>query len=190
MECILCGWGRIGYSDVSIHALTRGATGAVGHYGFHKEVSIHASTRGATNSQILFTMSLVFQSTHPHGVRPLAKAMYLPALQFQSTHPHGVRLDYIKHLHLYQGVSIHAPTRGATKTFFILGPSGRFQSTHPHGVRRPSLSCSAVASQFQSTHPHGVRLETKCSAPDVTAFQSTHPHGVRLLHPIYPPSSR
>lgn len=69
MECILCGWGRIGYSDVSIHALTRGATGAVGHYGFHKEVSIHASTRGATNSQILFTMSLVFQSTHPHGVR-------------------------------------------------------------------------------------------------------------------------
>ena len=92
MECILCGWGRIGYSDVSIHA----------------------PTRGATNSQILFTMSLVFQSTHPHGVRPLAKAMYLPALQFQSTHPHGVRLDYIKHLHLYQGVSIHAPTRGAT----------------------------------------------------------------------------
>ena len=71
MECILCGWGRIGYSDVSIHAPTRGATRktAAGpgpgdcfnprtHTGCDPDaeytpspglVSIHAPTRGATS---------------------------------------------------------------------------------------------------------------------------------------------
>lgn len=48
MECILCGWGRIGYSDVSIHAPARGAT---------KKPLVY---RHPTDE---------FQSTHPHGVR-------------------------------------------------------------------------------------------------------------------------
>ena len=33
-------------------------------------------------------------------------------------------------------VSIHAPTRGATKSIFSLSTSIRFQSTRPRGARR------------------------------------------------------
>ena len=48
MECILCGWGRIGYSDVSIHAPARGATKFQTGMFYASVVSIHAPTRGAT----------------------------------------------------------------------------------------------------------------------------------------------
>ena len=78
----------------------------------------------------------MFQSTHPHGVRPLSVIHALAGPMFQSTHPHGVRL-YGKSekkpvkscfnprthtgcdgvISIFQSpifVSIHAPTRGAT----------------------------------------------------------------------------
>ena len=35
---------------------------------------------------------LLFQSTHPHGVRRDAMRMMSHGMTFQSTHPHGVRL--------------------------------------------------------------------------------------------------
>ena len=35
--------------------------------------------------------SSVFQSTHPHGVRPLIQSDAYINSTFQSTHPHGVR---------------------------------------------------------------------------------------------------
>jgi len=55
----------------------------------------------------------MFQSTHPHGVRPDEGAKKLAGIWFQSTHPHGVRRTF----------TLRAVT-------LIL-----FQSTHPHGVR-------------------------------------------------------
>ena len=113
MECILCGWGRIGYSDVSIHAPARGATkfqagmfyasvvsihaptrGATIAYCTGTEnvvVSIHAPTRGATSTPVLVPPAPQFQSTHPHGVRPVFKQHNPLEIPFQSTHPHGVR---------------------------------------------------------------------------------------------------
>ena len=54
-------------------------------------------------------------------------------------------------------VSIHAPTRGATRKEFE----------------------SLTDKEFQSTHPHGVRLEINDEMEDFIMFQSTHPHGVR-----------
>ena len=55
-------------------------------------------------------------------------------------------------------VSIHAPTRGATATFFPTVVSvGSFQSTHPHGVRLSEKMIMLFMARFQSTHPHGVR---------------------------------
>ena len=98
-----------------------------------------------------------FQSTHPRGVRLGVVVIIFLDRKFQSTHPRGVRLivfaplitdsgfnprthegcDIIQYGYRYQGiVSIHAPTRGATRrdisplTIFFL-----FQSTHPRGVR-------------------------------------------------------
>ena len=100
-------------------------------------VSIHAPTRGATVPIKRYTFSLIaFQSTHPHGVRRLsccwcagtggfnprthtgcdiyAYCAYIVDMRFQSTHPHGVRHEIRMPLNAIVGVSIHAPTRGAT----------------------------------------------------------------------------
>ena len=77
---------------VSIHAPTRGATMVMHHERMRYDVSIHAPTRGATTNDGLCIFSFLFQSTHPHGVRPPV-----------SCWADGVVM-----------VSIHAPTRGAT----------------------------------------------------------------------------
>ena len=126
-------------SAVSIHAPTRGATNKTINAFYLSKVSIHAPTRGATTGSVLYSAShLRFQSTHPHGVRlsltyenlSLSKRfnprthtgcdidkfrIWDNRCMFQSTHPHGVRLNnrYISDYLL--PVSIHAPTRGATK---------------------------------------------------------------------------
>ncbi len=97
-----------------------------------------------------------FQSTHPHGVRHNKGVELYAPNEFQSTHPHGVRLQlnliistclsFNPRTHtgcdLYEClswimriVSIHAPTRGATRPLVRYSVSHSFQSTHPHGVR-------------------------------------------------------
>ena len=188
--------------SVSIHAPTRGATsrtrGSCGikscfnprtHTGCDQgggkpyrvsRVSIHAPTRGATCIRGIDCTSRVFQSTHPHGVRPFSSQNPLRPLLFQSTHPHGVRRIAPCRLYQSRHVSIHAPTRGATAVQRGGKGHGRFQSTHPHGVR---LDITNMAFQeytmFQSTHPHGVRRTYVKSSFLADRFQSTHPHGVR-----------
>ena len=79
-----------------------------------------------------------FQSTHPHGVRRIPRPHRPYKTRFQSTHPHGVRRDSFGGAFNDIAVSIHAPTRGATR--------GRISGIHVHYT-------------FQSTHPHGVRLK-------------------------------
>ena len=122
--------------QVSIHAPTRGATLMGGTAQYIANVSIHAPTRGATASARHPSPSHMFQSTRPHGARPqrpssLARARsfnprahtgrdarsffsWRSFLMFQSTRPHGARLRRVFGFHLHEGVSIHAPTRGAT----------------------------------------------------------------------------
>ena len=68
---------------VSIHAPTRGATRykRMGPHSFL--VSIHAPTRGATASlQVMSLITLMFQSTHPHGVRRRVMRMFLESNGF------------------------------------------------------------------------------------------------------------
>ena len=57
-------------SRVSIHAPTWGATENNQTYRLGYGVSIHAPTWGATQRQVRTEMFRLFQSTHPHGVRP------------------------------------------------------------------------------------------------------------------------
>ena len=66
-----------------------------------RSVSIHAPTRGAT-------------------IRVFRYADVL--LMFQSTHPHGVRLPVTCRDNNVCAVSIHAPTRGATGYISLLEP--------------------------------------------------------------------
>ena len=125
------------YNDrVSIHAPTRGATQCRLQHQRIWLVSIHAPTRGATSSALRNISVSAFQSTHPHGVRLTKTEVLRQYRTFQSTHPHGVRHSLRKRdgglpksfnprthtgcdpiciaLYFMQGVSIHAPTRGAT----------------------------------------------------------------------------
>ncbi len=94
-------------------------------------VSIHAPTRGATafvapNAK----RALTFQSTLPHGERPLALGQFF-----------------------FLGVSIHAPTRGATFSKIASWMVLRFQSTLPHGERQYDRSLLAAGLQVSIHAP-------------------------------------
>ena len=77
------------------------------------KVSIHAPTGGATTVKELFSDSVLFQSTHPRGVRQGDPIIFYPCI-----------------------VSIYAPTGGATAPMGLNSNRIQFQSTHPRGVRR------------------------------------------------------
>ena len=98
----------------------------------HRRVSIHAPTWGATFFIFLVPPTGSFQSTHPHGVRPVcARPVSRATSMFQSTHPHGVR----------------PPGVGADAASLL------FQSTHPHGVRQAiRLLSSSTACFNPRTH--------------------------------------
>ena len=88
-----------------------------------------------------------FQSTHPRGVRPSLFAKDLLTGLFQSTHPRGVRLFTAGLVLGLTAISIHAPTRGATKMWQSpLVVLKGFQSTHPRGVRLDESSIGAYTS--------------------------------------------
>ncbi len=98
-------------------------------------VSIHAPARGATNDEYLGNMAKEVSIHAPaRGATPAA-ALPVDLWQFQSTHPHGVRPMYLFNVPLLK-VSIHAPARGATSPGIVDDDVGKFQSTHPHGVRQ------------------------------------------------------
>jgi len=126
---------------------------------------------------------LMFQSTHPHGVRrgkSRAKARASPV----SIHaPARGATKFIYDSYACIDVSIHAPARGATKYAGLLGHqtlrfnprtrTGCDQSTDTtgHGLKsfnpRTRTGCDEAADSpgtgtmlFQSTHPHGVRQMT------------------------------
>src|SRR5699024_4232811 len=98
-------------------------------------ISIHAPTWGATLPFIA-----------GHGSRVL----------FQSTHPHGVRLSSMSNLLLSVRISIHAPTWGATGHAGT-GCDHRGISIHAPtwGATMITLLTTAAVLLFQSTHPHG-----------------------------------
>ena len=88
-------------------------------------------------------ISKMFQSTHPHGVRRIPRPHRPYKTRFQSTHPHGVRRDSFGGAFNDIAVSIHAPTRGATRGRISgIHVHYTFQSTHPHGVRHAKSSLS------------------------------------------------
>jgi len=123
----------------------------------------------------------LFQSTHPHGVRPdwMARDMFI--YEFQSTHPHGVRLSLEDSLPPDHRISIHAPARGAT--LLDSYPFHRVLYFNPRTRTGCDDPTTSRISQYFNFNP---RTRTGCdtSRPRLLLqpllFQSTHPHGVRL----------
>jgi len=78
----------------------------------------------------------MFQSTHPHGVRPLPREAITSFTCFNPRTRTGC--DWVtRDPCIITPVSIHAPARGATRLESRASALREFQSTHPHGVRHP-----------------------------------------------------
>ena len=141
---------------------------------YTSSVSIHAPTWGATSRWVRPARVFRFQSTHPRGVRlvelfPIAPnhsfnprthvGCDLPrpstsstALPFQSTHPRRVRRCYGL-LHDACGVSIHAPTQGATSRSSSTGITASFNPRTHAGCDWLAIEyCCALLSFNPRTH--------------------------------------
>ena len=150
-------------------------------------------------------LMLMFQSTHPHGVRPSGTEVTPEDIQFQSTHPHGVRHRQNTSSHDLVEVSIHAPTRGATyrdlyqdgqDTVSIHAPTRGATIITYHAFRlicfnpRTHTGCDTYEIVGRSGLPVSIHAPTRGATYDSFVdyadngrFQSTHPHGVRPLIP-------
>ena len=119
-------------------------------------VSIHAPTRGATKMVCRVDYRGCFNPRTHEGCDSGDAMPDIKAIGFNPRTHEGCDTIGIKHVCAY-GVSIHAPTRGATKFNLHLTLFHVFQSTHPRGVRRALASRPVTQELFQSTHPRGVR---------------------------------
>ncbi len=99
--------------QVSIHAPARGATLSSPCAGPPFRVSIHAPARGATLIHFTLILLILFQSTHPHGVRPQKLPVCWRLLVSIHAPARGATDEYLDKL-MQENVSIHAPARGAT----------------------------------------------------------------------------
>ena len=100
----------------------------------------------------------LFQSTHPHGVRRESRQQHAISVTFQSTHPHGVRPESLVKVFTNKEVSIHAPTRGATRLYILSKITELCFNPRTHtGCDFIAPVTKSFTLLFQSTHPHGVR---------------------------------
>ena len=172
------------------------------HDAIAQVISIHAPQWGATVISSRVTVSILFQSTHPSGVRLMTcdtmvrlvhisihapqwgatranSRRALRTLHFNPRTPVGCDADAWQEIQK-AGISIHAPQWGATpSSHAVASICSLFQSTHPSGVRRRGEIPHGVAPLFQSTHPSGVRRTFYINVQSPNGFQSTHPSGVR-----------
>ncbi len=127
---------------VSIHAPTGGATrGLRSSWALSRFQS--TLPRGERLSALTRSTSRgLFQSTLPRGERPGSSLSTSMARVFQSTLPRGERLDR-RQIGGDFGVSIHAPTGGATWLIGLWRERRLFQSTLPRGERLP-LTYTAI----------------------------------------------
>ena len=100
-----------------------------------------------------------FQSTLPRGERLACVLINTGSYIFQSTLPRGER-QAADSIQARKGIiSIHAPTRGATKQYRAkTNVNAKFQSTLPRGERQISTYPVLWRQKFQSTLPRGERL--------------------------------
>ena len=119
----------------------------------------------------------LFQSTLPRGERRLRSTQIFLQKSFQSTLPRGERRMLICTIPLMLEVSIHAPTRGATRELCIqcfnprshegsdenslqaVSRISRFNPRSHEGSDRPSGVLGGVCPTFQSTLPRGERQQ-------------------------------
>ena len=138
-----------------------------------RKTCFNSRTReGCDASNSPCSIPLMFQFTHPRGVRFPAEAMFnkvhvsihapargairydapnSAAFLFQFTHPRGVRCPYEQRVH-EEYVSIHAPARGAIHRVSSTRPTTCFNSRTREGCDAERYKGVALL-KFQFTHP-------------------------------------
>ena len=143
---------------VSIHAPTRGATrtSLLTQYFSH---GFNPRTHTGCD-QYVARMRERFRRFNPRthtGCDPSGSQRLTSLLLFQSTHPHGVRLTSVCYQIQPRDVSIHAPTRGATVLCKLVVILICFNPRTHTGCDLTMTLFWVTLIRFQSTHPHGVR---------------------------------
>ena len=101
--------------QISIHAPTKGATAPPQLSNGAFDISIHAPTKGATKLEDKKTSCKLFQSTLPRRERLPISNERSRKITFQSTLPRRERQSRAYQYCLWAIISIHAPTKGATR---------------------------------------------------------------------------
>ena len=121
--------------------------------GFNPRARMGRDDKGSAN----IAHGIQFQSTRPHGARPIRTACH--------------DIDGVVSIHApawgatgrgclrgrVSAVSIHAPAWGATNVSVVRWLIEWFQSTRPHGARQLNQPRKDRTDMFQSTRPHGAR---------------------------------
>ena len=163
---------------VSIHAPTWGATLTRENIQLAAQVSIHAPTWGATKDRIFGMMPDDGFNPRAHVGRDWETRPLVYEHEFQSTRPRGARLDGSIY-YFAVGVSIHAPTWGAT-ILSILANIGARVSIHAPTWGATHIACGVGDDAlFQSTRPRGARPPNGTAFTESNLFQSTRPRGAR-----------
>ena len=125
-----------------------------------------------------------FQSTRPHGARhslPSTEAFHCGFNPRAHTgRDHNLGFGFLE----VYGVSIHAPTRGATcfAVAYLVPPRCFNPRAHTGRDTVATISLPSIAT-FQSTRPHGARRECfRLPQQPEVMFQSTRPHGARRMN--------
>ena len=147
----------------------------------------------------------MFQSTHPHGVRPNLPVIIILKCGFNPRTHTGCDVLRLLDLTKYKSFNPRTHTGCDMVLFKEAEILTLFQSTHPHGVRLTMISTALASGSFNPRTHTGCdlcisealnvhfcfnpRTHTGCDGivctviTILTMFQSTHPHGVRLrLH--------
>ncbi len=118
-------------------------------------------------------LSIQFQPTRPYGARlPMAQPTTDQHAAFQPTRPYGARLLAKINGGMSQGVSTHAPVRGATRVSGVV-PRPTEVSTHApvRGATQQGNSSDGSAEMFQPTRPYGARqISCMCSKVSYECF--------------------
>ena len=169
------------YTNISIHAPTRGAT--INHQSktFTHSISIHAPTRGATCNILWIVQMIIHFNPRSHERSDFLLFFQISGIinfnprSHERSDWHGCikwlrqnmisihaptrgATSYSMHLAFLSTISIHAPTRGATTLSFIL-----YQFTlnfNPRSHERSDLAstaCVMTQAKFQSTLPREER---------------------------------
>ena len=122
-------------------------------------ISIHAPTKGATNQTLLTIIYISNFNPRSHeGSDIFQNLRFSSSILFQSTLPRRERHRLADMAVTLVKISIHAPTKGATKSYLLLHQLHlRFQSTLPRRERLITNCCVCGLYLFQSTLPRRER---------------------------------